>query len=86
MILHAEIILEDDQTGYVTGEYIEPSRGRRDEYGAPLEPDTPSCMAVHSVFDEEGEEVELTDDLREKAEEALWCEVGSVPDTVKAYD
>lgn len=46
----------------VIGEPIRAMRGSRDRWGCPLEPDEPATFEINSVTDEEGNEIELTDD------------------------
>lgn len=53
--------------------YWPPTRGYRDKYGAPEEPDTPAEIEVISVLHQEtGEEVTLTDQQMEKVEAECW--------------
>lgn len=46
----------------VSGEAVRESRGSRDRWGCPLEPDEPATFEVESVTDDDGNEIELTDD------------------------
>lgn len=49
--------------------YSRASRGSRDRYGCPLEPDEPASTEIQSVTDEYGHEVELTSDEEDRADE-----------------
>ncbi len=59
----------------VTGTFWKGLKGSRDAWGARMEPDDEDTIEVEQAFDEHGEELELTDELRERAEEALWDSV-----------
>ena len=77
MIIRAQIFAEDgNSTIAVRGEYTGPSRGRRNEFGVPMEPDYDSSMTVDPVGEDEmGDEVELSAEQIETALEALWEKV-----------
>jgi hypothetical protein len=48
------------------------SRGHRDKYGAPEEPDEPECVEIESVKDPAGKEVELTKFEQARVEEKCF--------------
>lgn len=62
----------DDRELIVTYEAYPPSRGKRDRYGVPLEPDEDAAIEIESVTDEGGAEVDT--DLDE-IERQIWDEL-----------
>jgi hypothetical protein len=49
--------------------YSRASRGARDRYGAPLEPDEDASVEITNVTDERGREIELTPRETDRVEE-----------------
>ena len=72
MKLTAVIYDDNDAEIRVQGEHSPGSRGSRDKYGAPLEPDTFAEIEVTGAWDDRGDEYILNADEEEEAVEALW--------------
>lgn len=68
---------DDDREITVTANVIPPSRGQRDQYGAPLEPDTDAEIEIVSATCY-GEEIDLQADLRQRAIDELWQMIGEL--------
>ena len=65
-------ILRDEMTIYIDGVYIPGLPARRDEYGAPESPDDDPEVEITSATDEDGGDVELTDEETEEAMENIF--------------
>ena len=65
-------ILRDDMTIYIDGVYIPGLPARRDEYGAPESPDDDPEVEIKQATDEDGGDVELTDEETEEAKENIF--------------
>jgi len=61
-------ILRGDMTIYIDGVYIPGLPARRDEYGAPESPDDDPEVEILRATDEDGGDVELTDDRDRRSE------------------
>ncbi len=61
---------EEDVSLTIEGTYVPRCKGATDgRYGPPIEPDEPAVIEIDSVLDEDGNEVELTEDESERAQE-----------------
>lgn len=56
-------------------DYIPESRGHRDSYGAPEEPDEPPSIEINEVRDGTGKAVELTKDEEDTITDQIWDEI-----------
>ena len=62
---------DDDRPITIGANLIPASRGARDQYGAPLEPDTDAEIEIVSATCD-GEEIDLPADLLQRAINELW--------------
>jgi hypothetical protein len=51
--------------------YVRPRRGRRDEFGLPLEPDEPEAIILAEIRDRDGQIID-SEIIEEKVEVAAW--------------
>ena len=70
--LETIIYRDDDSAISVSALFIPGMLARRDEYGAPESPDDDPDIEIVNAYDEDGHEVELTDDEEAEAMEQLW--------------
>lgn len=76
----------------IVGEYSPASKGATDgKYGPPIEPDEPDFIEIDSATDEDGNEIELTEEEYEKAveeglEKLAEMEEGCEPDYYDNYN
>tara|TARA_R110000772_G_scaffold143235_1_gene252742 strand:+ start:13295 stop:13552 length:258 start_codon:yes stop_codon:yes gene_type:complete len=72
--LEAAIYVGDDADTEIslTGEYYEGCKGDRGPHGEPMTPDDDPEIYILTSFDEDGMEVELTEEQEEMARAALW--------------
>lgn len=70
---HTITIYDDsDMAVDVTGEYTPPSKGARNKYGVPVEPDLDDSMKILDAIDEDGNSRNLSSAEQSRAMDALW--------------
>lgn len=74
MHLETQIYDDDDNIIHINGCIIVGKLGIKDCYGQLETPDDPTEVEIESVFDHEGNEIELTKYQTNWAIEALWNE------------
>jgi hypothetical protein len=72
MILKVTIHDDSDTAIDVTGEWSAGSKGSRNEYGVPMEPDEDATVEILDAVDQYGTSRSLTAQEADRAKDALW--------------
>lgn len=75
MILKVTIYDDSDTAIDVTGEWSAASKGSRNEYGVPMEPDDEETITILDAVDQYGTSRNLTAKESERAKDAIWEEM-----------
>lgn len=78
MILNVTIYDDTDTEIDVTGEWSAASKGSRNEYGVPMEPDEDATVEILDAVDQYGTSRNLTAKESERAKDALWEKISEV--------